>query len=122
MARILIIEDELDISDLYRIALTGAGHEIVGSYRNTEEPLARSWGEVLPDLIILDENLDGRSGLASVPSLLSLFPGVKILLLSAEAQATAWALHLGAHGAKTKPIPMVDLIKEIYHLLNPASP
>ena len=122
MARILIIDDEPDIIDLYRMALTAGGHEIVGTYHNAEEPLERSWGDSQPDLIILDENLGGRSGMASISRFLSLLPAVKIIMLSAEPRAKTWALHLGAHAVKTKPLSMSNLIEEIYHLLNPPSP
>ncbi len=62
MARILIVEDEADIGELYRLALEAAGHAVVGVYADPGTPLNERGRLPAPDLVILDERLGIHSG------------------------------------------------------------
>ena len=62
MAKILIAEDERDIRDLVAFTLRFAGHEVIAATNGEEaESAIRA---ALPDLVLLDWMLPGRSGLA----------------------------------------------------------
>jgi CheY-like chemotaxis protein len=76
--KILFVDDENDWRYMATMYLTDAGYE-VWTARNTAEAL-RQAGRVKPDLIILDLNLGGESGLAVMKLLKEEHPGVPVLL------------------------------------------
>ena len=76
--KILFVDDEDDWRYMATMYLTDSGYE-VWTARNGAEAL-RQAGRVRPDLIILDLNLGGESGLAVMKLLKEKHPGVPILL------------------------------------------
>ena len=73
MANILIVEDEGDIAELYRLFLQSEGHTVVGVYADPNEALGEAGRRAAPDLVILDERLGGRSGSAYLPDFRAAF-------------------------------------------------
>lgn len=114
MARILILEDEVDQGDLYRLILEGAGHEVLDVLDNLP-PVADSDAR-LPDVVILDERLGGRSGTGLIPRIQARFPKARILVLTADPDVAQEARRRGANEGKTKPISTADLISGIERL------
>lgn len=119
MGRILIVEDEVDLAELYRIALEEAGHEIVGIFDNPQIPLLHPPPQLDPEVIVLDERLHGRSGIAFLPLLHSAFPCARVLFASADPIAVDRSVHESADRALKKPFPLIDLVREIHRLLQP---
>jgi CheY-like chemotaxis protein len=76
--KILFVDDEDDWRYMATMYLTDSGYE-VWTARNGAEAL-RQAGRVRPDLIILDLNLGGESGLVVMKLLKEKHPGVPILL------------------------------------------
>jgi DNA-binding response OmpR family regulator len=122
MARILIIEDEVDLTELYRLALEGAGHEILGIFDDPEEALFQAVGRIDPEIIVLDERLRGRSGIAFLPGLRAAFPGARVLLASADPDAVEVSVLRCADAARKKPFPLGDLLEDIYTLIHTPAP
>jgi DNA-binding response OmpR family regulator len=122
MALILIIEDEIDLAELYRLALEGAGHQILGIFDDPEEALFQAVGRLDPEIIVLDERLRGRSGIAFLPSLRAAFPRARVLLASADPDAVEVAVVRCADAARKKPFPLGDLIGDIYTLIHTSAP
>ncbi len=116
MAKILIIEDEHDLSELYKMVLSAGGHEIVGTFIDPREPLKQSEGSLDPDVIILDERLGGNSGLAHFRAYREKFPKAKIMVATADPDAIDEARAEEVDLAKKKPFPMSDLLEDIYRL------
>lgn len=114
LARILIVEDEIDQAELYRMALEHAGHEVVGAGGDLD--LALRAGEK-PDLIILDERLRGRSGTAFIPTLRKTYPAARILLVTADPDAAEAAPQHGADRGVRKPVPLAQLVMHIQEIL-----
>lgn len=108
MGRVLIIEDEVDQAELYRMALEGAGHEVVGLVSTFEAPSLRK--AKAPDLVILDERLGGRSGSALIPEIRKSFPEARILILTADPDVAETAVKIGADDGRMKPLPMAQLV------------
>ena len=74
------------------------GLEVVGAARNIAEALMHA-RELKPDVILLDMNMPGDSGLDAIPRLQKLSPETKIMILTmmqAEWYRSA-ALSAGAH-------------------------
>lgn len=57
---VLLIEDQVDIAEMYRLGLVADGYSVL--IANTGEDGIRLAGEVLPDLIYLDLGLPGLHG------------------------------------------------------------
>lgn len=114
MARIVIIEDEPDQIELYRLILSGAGHAVIGAGAWIDE--ARPSRE-RPDLVLLDERLHGRSGSTLIPRLRREFPDAAIVLLTADPDAVDEAVQRGADEGKHKPVSAAALLANIAGLL-----
>jgi DNA-binding response OmpR family regulator len=120
MRRVLILEDEPDLADLYRMTLEGEGYEVLGIFCDPREPIgiaASSAPPPPPDLIILDERLSGLSGTEFLPDLRDAFPDAKILVATADPVAGRRAVSGGADLARQKPFTLQDLMRDIALLL-----
>ena len=117
MGRVLIIEDEADQAELYRMALEGAGHEIVGLLPWVDEPSLRR--AKAPDLVILDERLGGRSGSTLIPQIRKSFPAARILILTADPDVAESAVQIGADDGRMKPLPMAQLVGRVTEMIRP---
>jgi DNA-binding response OmpR family regulator len=118
MASIMIVEDEPDIAELYRLFLESASHKIVGIYADPTEALSQVGLEGFPDLVILDERLGARSGTAYLQSFREIFRGSRLLLVSADNEAVSKAEELGFDEAKRKPVTLRHLLENIAGLLS----
>jgi DNA-binding response OmpR family regulator len=122
MPGIVIIEDEGDLADLYRMALEGAGYRVLGTFDDPGIPLLHPPPQLDPDVIILDERLKGLSGMAFMPDLRRVFPKARILLASADPEAIEIAVARCADFAQKKPFPMMELIRLVASLLSSQAP
>ncbi len=116
--RVLVVEDETDLGDVFRDFLLELGHQPL-VVRSAEAALGQLHTE-RPDAIILDIHLPGMSGL----DFLQLRPvrelGVPIVAVSGvatESQARE-CLHLGATDFVGKPIPL-DRLSEVLTFIEP---
>lgn len=118
MASILIVEDEPDIAELYRLFLEAADHRVVGIYADPIEALSQAGLKGAPDLVIIDERLGARSGSSYLQSFRRIFRDSRLLLVSADVEAVARAEEVGFDEAKRKPVTLRHLIENIAGLLN----
>lgn len=115
MARIAVVEDELDLAELYGMVLGAAGHEILGIYGDPRVLIEEEKGSRL-DVILLDERLSVCMGSDYLKELLAAFPRARILVATADPDAFEEALRRGAHAAKKKPFPLAELVGEVERL------
>ena len=118
MARILVIEDNVDLGEIYRLSLEAAGHEVLGVFEEPDLALASSDPGLPADLVILDERLGGLSGSAFVEPLRRIFPLARFLLVSADPDACEAARHRGFDEAKRKPVTISHMVENIRALLS----
>jgi two-component system phosphate regulon response regulator PhoB len=124
MSRILVVEDEAAIAELIAINLRHAGYEPV-CVGDAEQAQAAVDG-VLPDLVILDWMLPGRSGLGlarhwrSQPRTRDL----PVIMLTAKAYETdkVSGLDAGADDYLTKPFSTQELLARIRAVLRRKAP
>lgn len=116
MARILIVDDESDLAELYRMALSAGGHQIEGIFADPGVPLRPGREALSPDIVILDERLGWKSGIAHLSRFRERFPGARILLASADPDALDAGILQGVDSVKKKPFPLGDLLEEVRRL------
>ena len=124
MARILVVEDESAIAELIAINLRHAGHEITIA-ADADQAQAAVDG-VLPDLVILDWMLPGRTGLAlarhwrTQPRTRTL-PVIMLTARADEADKIS-GLDAGADDYLTKPFSTNELMARIRAVLRRKAP
>jgi DNA-binding response OmpR family regulator len=116
MARIIIVEDEADLCELYRLALEARGHQVVGVYREPDDLLKATLGAPPPQLLVLDERLGWKSGAAQIPRFRQKLPGVIILLASADPDAIDAGEQEGPDAVMKKPFPLANFVDRIEEL------
>jgi CheY-like chemotaxis protein len=114
MAKILIVEDDLDIRNLLTRLLRSAGHvPAVATDAVTAIGIAR---KEQPDVILLDLGLPGGNGLVVMERLQSIAPlsTIPVIVVSASDPATYGSLAAaGARAFVRKPIDTTELLSAI---------
>jgi two-component system KDP operon response regulator KdpE len=111
-SRILVVDDEPQIRRVLRVSLTGAGY-VVADARSGEEAVEKLRAERF-DLVLLDVNLPGMSGIETCREIRAL-PDVHIIMLTVRnsAQDTIAALDAGADDYVTKPFSVPELVARL---------
>ncbi|MBE0623693.1 MAG: phosphate regulon transcriptional regulator PhoB [Burkholderiales bacterium] len=121
---ILIVEDEAAIQELIAVNLEGAGHRALRA-ADSEQALAIIRAS-LPDLVLLDWMLPGRSGLTVARQLRSdaRTRSIPIIMLTAKSaeQDKVLGLEAGADDYITKPFSPRELLARIKALMRRRAP
>jgi two-component system chemotaxis response regulator CheY len=118
VGRILVVDDEVYLQDLYADLLSMVGHEIVDTAFNGEEAVLKF--EALhprPDLIIMDHRMPIKNGVEATKEILAIDPTVKVLFISADVSQESRVHQIGAVGFLEKPFPMDRLFRTIERVL-----
>ncbi len=109
MPGILVVDDDIHISNLLTEALTKAGYTVEKAFSGTEALIVLSRNT--PDLILLDLMLPGLCG----EELLSKIKNIPVIVVSAKADVTdkVGLLLGGAADYVTKPFNMNELLARI---------
>ena len=107
--RILIVDDEPPVIDVFREFLAGQGYELQTAA--TGEEALRVIGEFRPDIVLTDINLPGLSGLDVMSHAKSLDPEVAVVVVTGYASASTAieALRQGAYDYITKPFDLDEV-------------
>ena len=113
--RIAIIEDDPDIRQLLRLLLDGSpGYECQQVFGSCEEgiPILKTNS---PDILLMDIDLPGISGIQGVKQLRGELPELNIIMLTVheDDEAVFAALCAGAIGYLVKGLPPVQLLAAI---------
>ena len=117
MKKILIIEDEQDIMDISTMILEGEGYDVHGfsgfdGYQNIIN-------SINPDLILLDLNLQGRSG-REICEYVKQDTNLKttgVILMSANPDIERVKTESGADTFIKKPFDLKDFTETIKHTI-----
>lgn len=122
--RVCIIEDDETIREGY-VYLIGntKGYKITGSYASFEDA-AKKLAADDPDVILLDVELPGISGIDALPKIKKLVPEAYILILTVYEQDMLIfrALGNGASGYLTKNTPPEKIISAIHEVMEGGGP
>lgn len=114
IAKILIVDDDYDIVNLFEKFLKLGGHEIVGKALNGDEALEKykNLSKTL-DIILMDHRMPLKDGLETTKEILTINPNCKIIFVSADYTVRDKALKVGAVDFLEKPIDFAFLSRII---------
>lgn len=113
MHRAILIDDEEIALDVMEIKLREIGGvEVVGRFQMVTEAL-RKCADLQPDLIFLDIEMPGMSGLAAADSLSKLCPEAGVIFVTAHDQYAVDAFDTHAVGYVLKPVAKEKLLKAL---------
>lgn len=116
--KVSIVEDNSGIRESLEILINGSeGFTCLNTYKNAESALINIPHE-RPDVVLMDINLPGETGIQCVSKLKSQFPELNILMLTVYDDSTRifQALSAGANGyllKRTPPLKLLEAIKEV---------
>ncbi len=110
--KVLVVEDDLALSDVVAFTLRRAGYEVVLAYDGVAA--VESFEQTHPDLILLDLNLPRLDGLGVCRKVRSI-SDVPIIILSVRAgdEAVVRGLEMGADDYVVKPFSPTQLVARI---------
>jgi DNA-binding NarL/FixJ family response regulator len=126
MLKVSIVEDDAKLREtLVRYFARQSSFRCVNAYPNAEVALA-DIPQNLPDVVLMDINLPGMSGIECVSRLRQAVPSLKIIMLTVfeEDEQVFQALSAGAFGYLVKsnrPAKILDAIREVYEGGSPMS-
>jgi DNA-binding NarL/FixJ family response regulator len=124
--RVAIVEDDKTVREGLQILLNGSpGFSCIATYGNSEDAVA-GLPEVKPDVVLMDINLPGISGIECIIRLKELdFPMLFIMLTVFEnTDAIFQSLSAGASGyllKQTPPAKLLEAIQDVYRGGSPMS-
>ena len=122
--RVSIIEDDETIREGYAYLIGNTpGYKVTGAYPSFEDA-AKKIAHDNPDVLLLDVELPGISGIDALPKLKKLLPETYILILTVYEQEELIfrALGSGASGYLTKNTPHEKIISAIHEVMEGGGP
>ncbi len=123
MIRVLIVDDHPVVREGLAAVLEQHGtFAIVGQVSSAEEAVERA-ALVNPDIVLLDLELPGISGVEAIPRLTQVAPGTKVIIFTAydTDERVFGAIQAGAKGYLLKGAPAGDIAAAITAVHNGAS-
>jgi len=117
--KILVVEDEIRMSNLIKDFLVTENYEIIQAF-NGDEAIDLFYNTKDISLVILDVNLPIRDGWSLLKEFKTEMPLVPVIMLTARSQTSdeLFGFDLGADDYITKPFNMKILVARIRTLLN----
>ncbi|MBL7728064.1 MAG: response regulator transcription factor [Dinghuibacter sp.] len=124
--KVAIVEDLQEVADgLAAFLLEDPGISLIGSFR-TAEAAAIELPLLMPDIVIMDINLPGISGIECVKQVKAVAPAIQFMMFTVyeNNDQVFEALKAGASGyllKKTPPLQIIESVKELYNGGSPMS-
>ncbi|RZA34399.1 MAG: response regulator transcription factor [Lysobacteraceae bacterium] len=113
--RILLVDDHPLVRDGLRARLEAAPRlRVVGEAGSSQEAIEQA-GACQPDLVLMDVNMKGGSGIEATARLTERFPNIAVLVLSMhdKPEYVTQAMQAGARGYVLKDAPGKDIVLAI---------
>ena len=117
LPRVLVIDDEDYIRDLYRDVLEARGMTVFSAPSGEEALRVFQTLTHKPDIIIMDHRMPGKDGIETTRELLRLDPSVPIIFSSADETVRDQALEAGAVSFWAKPFPVSMLVNAMIDIV-----
>lgn len=124
MKRITIIEDNRDIREGFAEVIQASGnYDMIGHYDNCEEAL-RNLAKDCPDVVLMDIDLPGMSGIEGTSKILKQRPEALVLIITVyeDSDKVFRSLCAGAAGYIVKNSGMQELLRAIDEALAGGAP
>ena len=124
--RVSIVEDQPTTrKSLEKVIESSPRFKCVGTYASAEEAL-REVPRHLPDVLLMDIELPGRSGIECTSALKAAHPGLQVLILTTydDSEKIFDALRAGANGyllKRTRPAELLKAIEDVHSGGSPMS-
>ena len=119
MIKVALVDDNVDLRDGLQIVMKEHGDEFdcVGSFSDAESAVKKI-PDIKPDVVLMDINLPGMSGIDCLKQLKTKMPGLDVIMLTvfADDETVFDSLCAGACGYITKnasPEKILDSIREV---------
>ncbi len=122
--KVSIVEDNRKIRESLAVLLGGVpGFQCISAHSSGEEACQQIPFKK-PDVVLMDINLSGRSGVECIPVLKDALPGVKIIMLTVydDQEQLFKSLRAGADGYLLKRTPPAKILEAIGEALRGESP
>lgn len=122
VARLLLVDDDQELAELLAEYLRRDGFEM--THAGDIDTASRSLTDSLPDLVILDVMLSGRSGFDGLREWRSRWPRLPVVMLTARGEPVdrVLGLELGADDYLAKPFDPRELVARIRAVLRRSLP
>ena len=118
MTIILIVEDDIALSRLYKLILETEDFQIIQA-NNGKEAVDLFKSQLhKPDLILMDHRMPIKNGIEASKEILEIEKKTKIIFLSADATVESDTISLGVKRFVKKPFLTKELIHEIVEVLS----
>lgn len=122
--RVALVEDNERMREALQLVINGSpGFACATACGSTEEAL-QALPKAPPDVVLMDVNLPGRSGIECVRELKRLLPRIQIVMLTIESESRRVfeSLAAGATGYLVKNLPPAQLLAAIEEVHRGGSP
>jgi DNA-binding NarL/FixJ family response regulator len=124
MIKVVIVEDSEKIRLGLKMLIDGtSAYKCIGNYETCED-MFEEVEELKPDVVLMDIDLPGMSGIDGIRKLRQIFPDLRILVLTIydESDTVFQALCAGACGYMVKKTPPARLLEAINEAFKGGSP
>ena len=120
MAKILIVDDETSILQVFQLALQSDHHET--DTASSGEEAVKKIRDIFFDLVITDLSMPEFDGMALLKKIQEISPETVVVMMTAygSTKTAVEAMKLGAYDYLTKPIQLDDLQKTIQNAMSHA--
>ncbi len=122
--RVALVEDNTRLRQQFTQLITASpGFECVGTYADAESALTGLMAEV-PDVVLMDIELPGMSGVDCVARLRDRLPDLKVVMLTVydNSENIFEALQNGANGYLLKRTPPAEILRSIREVQDGGAP
>jgi two-component system, chemotaxis family, chemotaxis protein CheY len=112
--RVFIADDDTMMRSLLRLMLRQDGYDVVGEAA-TGDRVVEECEQARPEVLLLDINMPGADGLQVLEKIRAAQPGVRVIMISADAtlERVTQALEKGACGFIVKPFNAAKVLDDI---------
>lgn len=112
--RVFIADDDMMMRSLLRLLLREDGYNVVGEAASGVDVLEEC-RRARPEVLLLDINMPGRDGMQVLEKVRTELPGLKVIMISAEAtlERVTKVLEKGASGFIVKPFNAGKVLNDI---------
>ena len=124
MKRIVIIEDNLDIREGFAAVIEASGkYDVIRHYDTCEEAL-RNLAKDSPDIVLMDIDLPGMSGIEGTSRILKQYPSTLVLIITVfeDSDKVFRSLCAGAAGYIVKTSGILEVLRAIDEALAGGAP